>query len=148
MLKVSTRVRYGTRALVHIASTHPSQAVPVKEIARAQNLSVKYLEHIVSSLKAAGLIRSVRGMQGGYALAKPPRSIRLDEVIRALDGPPVIVECVDNPEACCRHTICPTRDVWVKVRKAVDDVLSGTTVEDLVESARAKGKSSPLSYAI
>jgi Rrf2 family cysteine metabolism transcriptional repressor len=148
MLKVSTRVRYGTRALVHIAELHPSHAVPVKLIARAQGLSVKYLEHIVSSLKAAGLIRSVRGMQGGYALARPPRSIRLDEVVRALDGPPVIVECVDNPESCCRNTICPTRDVWIRVRKAIDGVLSGTTLEDLVEVSRAKGKTPPLSYTI
>lgn len=148
MLKVSTRVRYGTRALVQIAEARPGRAVPVQSIARVQRLSGKYLEHIVSSLKAAGLIRSVRGTQGGYALARPAKTVRLSEVVRALDGPPVIVECVDAPETCCRHATCPTRDVWVRVREAVDKVLEGTTLEDLVEASRAKGGGSALSYVI
>ncbi len=148
MLKVSTRVRYGMRALVHIAGSPPGRVVPVREIARAQRLSAKYLEQIVSALKSGGLIRAVRGTQGGYALARPAKSVRVDEVIRILEGSPVVVECVDDPQACRRSGACPMRDVWVKVQKAVDDVLKGITLEDLVESARAKGKAPPLSYTI
>jgi Rrf2 family protein len=148
MLKVSTRVRYGTRALVQIAGSPPGRAVPIRAIARAQRLSVKYLEHIVTALKSAGLVRAVRGAQGGYALARPARSIRLDEAIRALDGPPVVVECVDAPETCGLHATCPMRDVWGRVRRAVDDVLKGTTLEDLVGAARAKAGGEPSGYMI
>jgi Rrf2 family protein len=148
MLKVSTRVRYGTRALVQIAEAKPGRAIPVKEIARAQRLSGKYLEQIVSALKAGGLIRSARGTQGGYALARPAKGIRLSEVIRALDGPPVVVECIDAPETCCRYATCPTRDVWVRVREAIDKVLDGTTLEDLVEAGKAKTGGDSLSYII
>ena len=147
MLKISTQVRYGTRALVQIAEAHPGRAVPVGEIARAQRVSAKYLEHIVSALKNAGLIRAVRGTAGGYRLARPPRSIRLDEVVRALEGPPLVAECVDRPESCGRHATCPTRGVWVRIRRAIDGVLKGTSLEDLVEGSRARGKPPP-NYAI
>jgi Rrf2 family protein len=148
MLKVSTRVRYGTRALVQIAGARPGRAVPVQAIARAQRVSGKYLEQIVSSLKAAGLVRSARGTRGGYLLARPAKAVRLAEVVRALDGPPVVVECVDVPEMCGLHATCPMRDVWARVREAIDKVLDGTTLEDLVEASQAKGGGSPLSYVI
>jgi len=148
VLKVSTRVRYGVRALVQIAGARPGASIPVQEIARGQRVSVKYLEHIVAALKTAGLVRSARGTRGGYALARPPKSIRLSEVIRALEGPPVVVECVDAPETCCRHATCAARDVWVRIRKAIDGVLDGTSLEDLLEAARSKDGSAPLSYTI
>ncbi len=148
MLKVSTRVRYGVRALVQIAEAPPGKPVPVKAIAKGQRVSIKYLEHIVAALKAAGLVRAIRGTQGGYALARPPRKVRLAEVVRALDGPPVVVECVDDPASCKRHERCVARDVWVRVRKAVDGVLDGTTLEDLLEEAKIKNGNVPLSYSI
>lgn len=148
MLKVSTRVRYGLRALIQVAEGRPGRAVPVRQIARGTRVSVKYLEQIVAALKAAGLVRSARGTQGGYALARPAKSIRLADVVRALDGPPVVVECVDAPESCCRHATCAARDVWVRVRKAIDGVLEGTTLEDLLEEAKSKSGNTPLSYTI
>jgi Rrf2 family protein len=148
VLRISTQVRYGTRALVQIAGAYPGRAVPVKEIARVQRVSMKYLEHIVSSLKHAGLIRAVRGTKGGYVMTRPPRSVRLDQVVRALEGPPVVVECVDRPEACGRHASCPTRGVWVRIREAVDGVLESVTLQDLAEEARLKGGAPPASYEI
>lgn len=138
MLKVPTMVRYGTRALVQIAEAYPARAVPVREIARVQRLSAKYLERIAGALRSAGLIRAVRGARGGYALARPPASVRLDEVVRALGDPPVVAECLDRPESCPRRAFCPTRSVWARVREAVDGILSATTLQDLVEEARAR----------
>lgn len=145
MLKVPTLVRYGTRALVQIAEAYPARAIPVREIARAQRLSVKYLERIAGALRAAGLIRAVRGPRGGYVLGRPPASVRLDEVVRALGGPPVVAECLDRPESCPRRASCPTRGIWARVREAVDGVLAATTLQDLVEEARARA---PADYSI
>jgi len=141
MLRISTQVRYGTRALVQIAGAVPGRAVPVKEIARAQRVSVKYLEHIVSSLKLAGLIQAVRGTKGGYVLARPARSVRLDEVVRALEGPPVMGVGADRAEAG------PAGGVWVRIREAVDGVLASVTLQDLVEESRLRGGAPP-SYEI
>ena len=140
MFKVSTQVRYGMRALVRIAEAPPGRAVPIRQIAREQRLSMKYLERIVSSLRSSGLIRSVRGTRGGYVLARPARSVRLDEVVRVLQGPPVVAECVDRPRSCDRHESCATRDVWVRIRRAIDGVLTSITLEDLVETSRGRGK--------
>jgi Rrf2 family cysteine metabolism transcriptional repressor len=142
VLRISTQVRYGTRALVQIAGVPPGRAVPVKEIARAQRVSMKYLEHIVSSLKHAGLIRAVRGTKGGYVLARAPRSVRLDEVVRALEGPPVVGEGADRPEPG------PAGGVWVRIREAVDGVLASVTLQDLVEESRLRGGAPPASYEI
>ena len=147
MLKVSTRVRYGVRALTQIAAAFPG-SVSVKEIGREQQVSPKYLEQIVSALKSAGLVRSARGMQGGYALSRPPKTMRLSEAVQALEGPPVIVECVNDLKACSRYETCSTRDVWVKIRGAVNEILENTTLDDLVENQRSKVGSPPPSYVI
>jgi Rrf2 family cysteine metabolism transcriptional repressor len=148
MLKVPTRVRYGMRALTQIAAAYPERSISVKEIGREQQVSRKYLEQIVSAFKRAGLVRSVRGMQGGYALTRPPKAVNLGEVVRALEGPPVIVECVDDLKACNRRATCPTRDTWVRIRGAVNEILEHTTLDDLVESQRSKVAPPPSSYTI
>lgn len=148
MLRIPTLVRYGTRALVHIAAAPPGRPVPVREIARAQRLSAKYLERIVGALRSAGLLRAVRGVRGGFVLARPPAAVRLDEVARALGGPPVVAECVDRPETCPRRAACPTRGVWVRIREAVDGVLSSVTLQDLVEEVRARGGAGRGDYVI
>ena len=147
MLKVSTRVRYGMRALIQIAAAYPG-SVSVKEIGQEQQVSPKYLEQIVAALKSAGLVRSARGMLGGYALAQPPKTVRMSEAVRALEGPPVIVECVDDLKACNRYETCSTRDIWVKISVAVNEILENTTLDDLVESQRSKAASPPPSYVI
>ena len=97
-MRLSTRTRYGTRAMVELALAYPDLAVPVKDVARKQNLSAKYLEQIMSALKAADLVRSVRGMHGGYALSREPDSITLADVFHVLEGSAAPVDCVDHPE--------------------------------------------------
>lgn len=139
-MRLSTRARYGTRAMVELAVAYPERAVSVREMAERQRLSAKYLERIMASLKAAGLARGVRGANGGYILAAPPSRINLDQVVRALEGEPSIVDCIQHPEGCPMLEECPTRDVWVRLNAAVTEILESTSLQDVAESSKRKGK--------
>jgi Rrf2 family protein len=144
-MKLSTAVRYGARAIARVASVYPQRAMSVREVAEHEKISAKYLEHIFRPLKAAGLIRAVRGKQGGYVLAKPPQSITLRDVYESLDGSTAPVDCVDCPELCAMHRDCPTRDTWVELQRAIATVLGTTTIQDLVDrQKRAQVPPSPL----
>ncbi len=137
-MKLSTRTRYGTRAAVELALTYPEVPVSVKDMAERQRLSVKYLEQIMRTLKAAGLVRAVQGTHGGYALTREPATITLNEVFNALEGSPCLVECVNRQDACPMENICPTRDTWVELTRALTSVLEGTTLQDLAERQQQK----------
>lgn len=137
-MRLSTVVRYGARAMAQVASGHPDRAVPVREVAEQQRLSAKYLEQIFRPLKAAGLIRAVRGKQGGYVLTRPPERITLKQVYESLEGSLAPVDCVDCPDSCSMHPICPTRDTWVEIKESVEGVLERTTIRDLVERKKQK----------
>jgi len=141
-MKFSTTVRYGTRALVELAAAYPDRAVSVREVGQRQNISPKYLEHILQALKAAGLVQVVRGKRGGYVLGRPPRSITLKEMYERLVGSLAPVDCVDCPDSCSMHDICPTRDTWVEVKEAVETVLERTTIQDLLDRKKRKTISS------
>jgi len=117
---------------------YPQRWVSLKEVAAKQRLSVKYLEQIMSVLKAAGLVRSVRGTSGGYELARPPAAIRLSEVYAVLDGSAAPLECVEHPGACPMEAVCPTKDTWVEVKDAVNAVLDRTSLQDLAERRARK----------
>jgi Rrf2 family protein len=147
-MRLSTRMRYGCRAMTELAAAYPGRAVSVRDMARNQRLSAKYLEHIVGSLRTAGLIEAVRGIHGGYALCRPPEHISLSEVFRVLEGSPAPVDCVDNPDACPIMKGCPTRDTWVEITEAIKGVLEGTTLRDLADRRESKTDSSTLMYHI
>ena len=132
-MKLSTRARYGTRALLDLALHQGEGQVLLKDVARRQQVSLQYLEHLITPLIAAGMVRSTRGPRGGVWLAKPPREIKLNEVIQLLEGSTALVDCVDNPEMCPRSDLCATRDIWDELKKAVNGVLESTTLQDLVE---------------
>jgi Rrf2 family protein len=138
-MRLSTRTRYGTRAMVELAMAHPDTLVSVRELAANQNLSVKYLEHIMARLKAAALVKPVRGMRGGYALAKPPAEITLHQIFRALEGSAAVVECVDQPEACPVADKCPAKEIWDQLTSALRVTLDRTTLEALVERGKWTG---------
>lgn len=146
-MKLSTRARYGARALVEVALGYPDGTVSVRDVAESQSISAKYLEHIMASLKVAGLVRSVRGMHGGFTLARPPADITLREVLEALEGSVAPVDCVDHPDSCPLGDVCPTRETWVEMKESMVRVLGGTTIQDLVERKRRKGApSTPMYY--
>jgi Rrf2 family protein len=134
----STRGRYGARAMLDLALNYGKGPVPLKNVAKRQEISEKYLNQLVMSLKKIGLVRSIRGARGGYVLAKSPAQIKLSEVIRTLEGPVVAVDCLDDPGACNRVSSCALRDIWEKTRQAMDNVLESTALQDLADRQRRK----------
>lgn len=132
-MKFSTKARYGLRAMVEIALNKNQSPISVKIISERQEISEAYLEQIMSSLTKRGLAKSVRGVQGGYLLAKDPGKIKVGDVIRALEGPIVPVDCVSkqDPMECKRSEFCVSRIVWEKVRDVIDEALDSLTLQDL-----------------
>ena len=131
-MKLSTRGRYGTRALIELARHYGEGPVLLKDIAKKQEISLQYLERLMAPLTVAGLIHSTRGVGGGVWLAKPPEDIRLSNVIEAMEGPIVPVDCVQDPDACDRSSQCASRDVWTEVQDAIYKVLDRITLADLL----------------
>ena len=147
-MKLSTRGRYGVRALLDLALHSGKGTVLLKDIARRQEISLPYLEHVVTPLVAAGLVKSTRGARGGVLLLKPPAEIKLSEVVQVLEGSLAPVDCVNNPALCHRSTFCVTRDIWVEMKEAMSHVLDSTTLQDLVERQRQKGQAETEMYHI
>ncbi|MFA5308433.1 MAG: Rrf2 family transcriptional regulator [Dehalococcoidales bacterium] len=139
-MKLSTRTRYGTRALLELALHREGGLVSLKDVAGKQNISLSYLEHLVTPLISGGIIRSVKGPKGGIALVKKPADIKMIDVTRLLEGSLAPVECVDHPEVCDRSGKCVTRDVWSEVKTAMDKVLENTTLADLAARQQKKDK--------
>jgi len=125
--------------MVELARAYPVGALSVKDMAGRQHLSAKYLEQIMAPLKAAGIVKAVRGASGGYMLAKEPATVRLSDIYTALDGAPAVVGCVADATACSRSAACPTRGVWCEMNAAVLKVLEGTTLADLIARSAALG---------
>ncbi len=147
-MRLSTKGRYGVRALVDIALHGDGGPVMLKDIAQRQAISAQYLEHLMAPLIRAGILRSVRGPRGGIALARPPEEITLSLVIQVLEGSMAPVECVDNPGICTRSDQCAARDVWSEVKAAVTGVLESTTLRDMMEKQRRKAPSRSETYTI
>ncbi len=138
-MKLSTKTRYGTRMLLDLAIHQTgNNPVPLKDIAERQQISLPYLEHIVAPLIAAGIINSLRGSKGGIFLAKNTQDITLKEVVELLEGATSPVECVTSPHACSRSGICAAQEVWCEIKRAIDQVLVSTTLQNLVERQNHK----------
>ncbi len=147
-MKLSTRGQYGTRALLDLALHSGERPVILRDIAQRQQISLMYLEHLITPLIAAGIVLSTRGPKGGVSLAKPPEEIRLSEVIQLLEGSIAPVKCVDNPGVCSRSELCVTRDIWGELKKAINGVLESTTLQDLVERHKRKEPPEKVMYYI
>lgn len=131
-MQISTRGRYGLRAMFELARGFGQPPLLMNTVAERQGLSRKYLHALLSALKSAGLVRSVRGSNGGFVLARPPAEIKLSEVLLALEGPLSLVDCVADGRACDRAGRCPTRRVWQQLAAALENVLENVTLADLV----------------
>ena len=134
-MKISTRSRYGLRAILELAMEYGKGPLQIKIIAERQEISNKYLEQIMAILKSVGLVRSIRGAKGGYILAKEPKNIRISDVFVALEGPLLTVDCVDHPEFCTRCTDCVTRHVWTEIQDSIMNVMTAITLQDLVDKS-------------
>ena len=135
-MKFSTRGRYGVQIMVDLAQHATEGPISLKSVADRQKLSEHYLEQLVPELRKAGLVKSIRGSQGGYILAKKPEDIYIGDVIRILEGPIAPVDCTNesNGLSCCEKTdFCITREVWVKVRDSINDVVDSISLADLLK---------------
>lgn len=132
-MRLSTRSRYGLRLMLSLGINEKHKPIFLKDIARSEDISEKYLSQIIIPLKAKGLINTFRGAHGGYVLAKPASQIRLIEIIEPLEGDLGLVDCVHNSGVCGRSTECVTRDVWYNMSAMLMEFLSALTLEDLVQ---------------
>jgi Rrf2 family protein len=135
-MKVSTKGDYGVRALVELAHHYGEGPVQSAEIAAKQEVPEPYLDQLLTMLRRAGFIRSVRGPQGGHALIRDPQELKLSEVVQALEGSLAPIACVDDPDACTRTGGCVQREVWERVRDATLQILQGVSIADLAEKER------------
>ena len=132
-MMISTKGRYALRIMVDLARHDGAEPVSVRAIAQRQDISGKYMEQIISVLTRSGLLRSVRGAQGGYHLAYAPGEITVGMILRATEGDLAPAECVlDGAQHCDRRGACPSRTVFSKVYSAINDVIDNVTLDELV----------------
>lgn len=133
-MKVSTRAHYGLRAMTELAAAYEQGLMPLSEIARSEQLPLAYLEQLIAELRKAGLVEGIRGVHGGYRLARAPREISVGDIYRVLEGPIAPVDCTTDdylPGSCVVEDNCLSRSVWVRVRDSIEAVLDSTTLQDL-----------------
>lgn len=132
-MQISTRVRYGMRAMIELAMEQNNLPLRIPVIAENQDISLKYLEQLMIILKNAGLVKSVRGKAGGYILARDPENITAAEIFSALDGNFTIIPCVNEPCHCERREICKTQGLWQKIDSSLKKTLGEITLRSLAE---------------
>jgi len=142
-MKLSTKGRYGVRAMLELAMHQGRGPVALQELASRQEISAKYLEQLLIPLKAAGLVNSVRGAKGGYLLAVPPQKVTLYQIVRSLEGPLAVVECVQDPDSCDRKADCIVHQVWGEMNELIVDYLSRITLDQLAENQKQKDLECP-----
>ncbi|MEW5921728.1 MAG: Rrf2 family transcriptional regulator [Bacillota bacterium] len=137
-MRLSSRGEYGVRAMLHLALNYNEGYISLSRIAAAEDISQQYLEQIFANLRRGGLIRSNRGVKGGYTLASPPQSIYVGDIIRVLDGPITPVECVseegDEPDCRCgKSDNCLARNLWMKLRDHINQLLDEISLQDMLK---------------
>ncbi len=133
-MKLSTKARYGIKAMVDLAVEYGNGPVSAATLAAQQGISLAYLEQLIASLRKAGLISSVRGVQGGYVLSRSPELITVRQVLTALEGTTSLVDCVGYEATGCENACtCSARPLWLKLQNRINGVLDETTVKDMAE---------------
>jgi len=132
-MRISMKADYAVRALLDLAQHYGEGLVQSGDIASRQGIPEPYLDQLLTILRKAGFIRSIRGPQGGHALAKPPSGISLGAVITALEGSLAPIDCVDEAGSCARVSACAQREIWQEVAQATQRVLNATTIGELVQ---------------
>lgn len=139
-MKISTKGRYALRMMLDLAAYDHGAPVRIREIATRQEISAKYLEQIIAMLVKAGYVRSIRGPQGGYRLARKPETYVLGDILRLTEGSLAPVECLDAEEnSCTRAQNCATLFFWKKLDEAIRNVVDGYTLEDLLRWQQEAG---------
>lgn len=134
IMKLSTKGRYGLKAMFQLALHYGEGPISLKQIAEKQNISENYLEQLFSTLRKEGLLNSVRGAQGGYMLSESPGKMTVGSVLRALEGTMAPSDCaMDDNNDCSREDGCVTKLVWVKIKDSIDEVIDSITLQDMVD---------------
>ena len=136
-MKLSSRARYGTRMMLDMAQHYDEGPVRIGDIAKRQDISVKYLEQLVIPLKKANYVKSVRGPKGGHMLARLPEEITVWEIVKVLEGGINLSDCIENPCICNRSSTCLTRGLWEEATKAMYEKLNSVTLSEMIQ--RRKG---------
>jgi len=143
-MKLTTKGRYGLRAMVDLAVNTDDEAVALSQIAERQGISLNYLEQLVARLKKSGIVNGIRGAQGGYVLAMPAEEISVGDILRALEGDLSPVDCYEinsNDTPCDNSDICVTKYVWKRISDSINDAVDGIMLSDLVaESKRVQAE--------
>lgn len=149
-MKLSTKSRYGLRALFDMAYHAGTLPVQIKDISRRQAISPRYLEQIFQDLKKAGLLKSRRGPQGGYFLAKRPQEITVQDIVQAAEGEMALVDCTkkgpDKKETCEFDNQCVTQKVWAEASRRLNEYLASVTLRDLCEDGKSLGLEKELDH--
>lgn len=134
-MRISTRGRYGLRAMIDLALHLHDGPLALREIATRQAVSESYLEQVFANLRKAGLVTAIRGAQGGYTLSKPAAAISVGDILRVLEGPIVPVQC--TKDICCeRMNICGARPFWEELGDLINKFLDSTSLADMAERAQ------------
>ncbi len=133
---------------MELASHYGEGPIELKEIAKRESISLKYLEQLIVPLRTAGLVKSVRGSKGGYSLAKPPSEICLNDLIEILEGPLNLIECLNDSKVCQKVPTCVTREIWKEVSEAIQGIFHSVTLEDMVNRRKEKEGRIPPMYQI
>jgi len=147
-MKISTKIRYGARAMLELACHYGEGPIELKEIAKRENISIKYLEQVINPLRSGGLVKGIRGSKGGYSLAKPPSEICLFDIVETLEGPLYLVDCIKDSKRCRRSSSCVTRDIWSEVSEALHRVLKSITLDEMVRRKIEKENGDSPAYQI
>ena len=147
-MRLSTKMRYGTRGMLDLALHFGQGPQSLASIAERQDLSVKYLENLLGALRVAALVRSLRGAQGGYELARHPRQITLRDLYEVLEGPEGFAPCTPPGPPCLRQDDCVTHDIWGQMFEAAMQVLSSTTLADLARQYTTRESAWQVMYEI
>lgn len=148
-MKLSTKGRYGLKAMFELALHYGEGPIALKNIAESQDISEHYLEQLIAVLRKNGLATSVRGAQGGYLLNDKPKNITVGDVIRALEGDVAPSECVldENTGKCLKEDYCVTKNVWIKIRNSINEVIDSITLQDMVDDfIKTNGKKGYMYY--
>lgn len=149
-MKLSTKGRYGVKAMFELALNYGEGPIALNNIAEKQNISIHYLEQLFASLRKAGLVKSVRGAQGGYMLANKPENITVGDIIRTLEGPLAPADCVveDDTKECYKADYCVTRTIWQKIRDSINDVVDSITLQDMIDDHKKMNNNDSYMYYI
>ena len=147
-MKISTKGRYGVRFMLDLAVNGKEGVVTLKAVARRQQISEKYLWHVVTRLKSAGLIAATVGAKGGFRLARDPAKVTLKDILEPLEGDCALVTCTKRAGACSRSSTCVAREIWQEVSRALAGAMETITLKTMMEKYSAKQAKTTLTYNI